>query len=73
MLRLLTLPQVLGNLVGTNAVVPFVGNLSDLLGRRYLALLGGCFLVIGMIVTSTAHTMNNAIGSCASSTPRSSR
>jgi MFS family permease len=49
---------VLGNLLALAAVCPFVGSLSDLLGRRYVALLGGFFLVLGMIVASTAHSMN---------------
>ena len=50
--------QVLANLLALAAVCPFVGSLSDLLGRRYVALIGASFLVLGMIVASTAHTMN---------------
>lgn len=53
---------VLANLLSLAAVCPFVGSLSDLLGRRYVACLGALFLVIGMIVASTAHTMNTFIG-----------
>ncbi|KAJ9644818.1 hypothetical protein H2204_001280 [Knufia peltigerae] len=53
---------VLGNLLALAAVCPFVGSLSDLIGRRYVALLGASFLVLGMIVASTAHTMNTFIG-----------
>ncbi|KAF4637255.1 hypothetical protein G7Y89_g839 [Cudoniella acicularis] len=49
---------VLANLLALAAVCPFVGALSDLLGRRYVALCGATFIVIGMIVCSTAHTMN---------------
>ncbi|KAA6414292.1 MAG: MFS multidrug transporter [Lasallia pustulata] len=49
---------VLANLLALAAVCPFVGSLSDLMGRRYLALIGAGFLVLGMIVSSTAHTMN---------------
>ncbi|KAJ5101119.1 hypothetical protein N7456_007171 [Penicillium angulare] len=49
---------VLANLLGLAGVCPFVGSLSDLLGRRYVAIIGACFIVIGMIVCSTAHTMN---------------
>ncbi|MCJ1447111.1 MAG: hypothetical protein MMC23_007620 [Stictis urceolatum] len=56
---------VLANLLALAAVCPFVGSLSDLLGRRYVALIGACFLILGMIVASTAHTMNNFIGGMA--------
>ena len=54
----LTCFEVLANLLALAAVCPFVGSLSDLMGRRYLALVGAGFLVLGMIVSSTAHTMN---------------
>lgn len=49
---------VLANLLSLAAVCPFVGSISDLIGRRYVALLGASFLVLGMIVCSTAHHMN---------------
>ncbi|RDW80152.1 MFS multidrug transporter-like protein [Coleophoma cylindrospora] len=49
---------VLANLLALAAVCPFVGALSDLFGRRYIALAGAAFIVIGMIVCSTAHSMN---------------
>ena len=32
------------------------------MGRRYVALLGAAFIVLGMIVSSTAHSMNIFIG-----------
>jgi MFS family permease len=44
---------------------PFVGSLSDLFGRRYVALGGAMLLIIGNIVTSTAHTMNTFIAGMA--------
>ncbi|ORY18868.1 fungal trichothecene efflux pump [Clohesyomyces aquaticus] len=50
--------MVLANLLALAAVCPFVGSLSDLLGRRYVAIIGACFLVLGMIICSTAHSMN---------------
>ncbi|KIX04561.1 uncharacterized protein Z518_05431 [Rhinocladiella mackenziei CBS 650.93] len=53
---------VLGNLLALAAICPFVGSLSDLIGRRYVALIGAGFLVFGMIVVSTANTMNTFIG-----------
>ncbi|KAI9737876.1 MAG: hypothetical protein M1834_009246 [Cirrosporium novae-zelandiae] len=49
---------VLANLLSLAAVCPFVGSLSDLMGRRYVALLGAAFIILGMIVGSTANTMN---------------
>ena len=60
--HLLTTLQVLANLLALAAVCPFVGSLSDLIGRRWVALIGAGFLVIGMIVSSTAHEMNYFIG-----------
>ncbi|CZT08117.1 related to potential drug facilitator PEP5 [Rhynchosporium graminicola] len=49
---------VLANLLALAAVCPFVGALSDLVGRRWVAISGGMFIVVGMIVCSTANTMN---------------
>ncbi|GAB7346704.1 hypothetical protein MBLNU459_g1822t1 [Dothideomycetes sp. NU459] len=49
---------ILANLLSLAAVCPFVGSISDLIGRRYVALLGAGLIVIGMIICSTAHTMN---------------
>lgn len=56
---------VLANLLSLAAVCPFVGSLSDLIGRRLVALIGAGFLVLGMIVASTAHTMNSFIAGMA--------
>lgn len=52
---------VLANLLALAAVCPFVGALSDLMGRRYVALAGASFIILGMIICSTAHTMNTFI------------
>ncbi|KAJ5772436.1 hypothetical protein N7520_002965 [Penicillium odoratum] len=49
---------VLANLLSLAGVCPFVGSLSDLIGRRYVAIIGASLIVIGMIVCSTANTMN---------------
>jgi MFS family permease len=54
--------QVLANLLALAAICPFVGSLSDILGRRYLALIGASLLIIGLIVASTATVMDNFIG-----------
>lgn len=52
----------LSNILALGAVCPFVGSLSDLFGRRYIALSGASFIILGMIVVSTAQTMNIVIG-----------
>lgn len=57
----------LANLLALAAVCPFVGSISDLIGRRYIAILGGSFLALGMIICSTAHNMD--VVSAASSPP----
>lgn len=53
---------VLGGLLTLAAVCPFVGALSDLIGRRYVALIGSAFLVIGTVVATTAKNMDAFIG-----------
>ncbi|KAH7068598.1 fungal trichothecene efflux pump [Paraphoma chrysanthemicola] len=53
---------VLANLLSLAAVCPFVGSISDIVGRRWVAMIGACFLILGMIVCSTAKTMNVFIG-----------
>ncbi|KAL4917764.1 fungal trichothecene efflux pump-domain-containing protein [Aspergillus aurantiobrunneus] len=56
---------VLANLLALAGVCPFVGSLSDLIGRRYVALIGVSLVTIGMIICSTAHTMNTFIAGMA--------
>ena len=53
---------VLANLLSLAAVCPFVGSMSDLYGRRYVAIAGACLVILGMIICSTAQTMNIFIG-----------
>lgn len=53
---------VLANLLSLAAVCPFVGSISDLMGRRYVAIMGATFIVLGMIICSTAKEMNIFIG-----------
>ena len=53
---------VLANLLSLAAVCPFVGSLSDIIGRRYVAVLGSILIIVGMIVCSTAKSMNPFIG-----------
>lgn len=40
------------------AVCPFTGSLSDIIGRRWVAIIGAASIVLGMIICSTAHSMN---------------
>lgn len=54
--------MIIGNLIALAAICPFTGALSDLFGRRYIALAGSLLIVLGMIVSSTAKNMNNMIG-----------
>lgn len=54
--------MVIGYLIPNSALCPFVGALSDLFGRRWVAAFGQVCLLIGPIVVSTAHSMNVAIG-----------
>lgn len=49
---------VVGYLVALAAMCPFTGALSDLVGRRYAAMIGSGFIIIGMIICSTANSMN---------------
>lgn len=53
---------VIANLLALAAICPFVGSISDLIGRRYVALIGGTLLIIGNCVCATAHSMNIFIG-----------
>ena len=53
---------VLANLLALAAVCPFVGSLSDLMGRRYVAIMGAVLIIVGVTVASTAHNMNILIG-----------
>lgn len=52
---------VLANLLTLAAICPFVGSLSDLFGRRYVALTGSSLLVIAMIICGTSRTMTQFI------------
>ena len=49
---------VLAYLISLAGVCPFVGSLSDLIGRRYVSLMGSGLILIGVIVSSTAKSMN---------------
>jgi len=53
---------IVGYLIPNAALCPFVGALSDLIGRKVVAAIGQVLLVIGPLVTVTANNMNVAIG-----------
>lgn len=40
---------VLANLLSLAAICPFVGSISDLIGRRYVAIIGASLLVVAMM------------------------
>jgi len=49
---------VLANLPFLAAVCLFVGSISDITGGRNVAMICAVFLIVGMIICSTAHSMN---------------
>jgi MFS family permease len=56
------------DMAGTNrltvlqaCVCPFTGSISDLIGRRWVAIIGAGAIVVGMVICSCAHTMNTFI------------
>lgn len=55
----------MANTLATAATAPFAGSISDLLGRRYVALLGSSLVIIGIITTGTAQRMDVGIGGMA--------
>ncbi len=60
--HVLSSDKVLAYLLALAAVCPFVGSMSDIMGRRWVAITGALFIVVGMIVSSTAKAMNPFIG-----------
>ena len=58
----LILDKVLAYLLSLAGICPFVGSMSDIMGRRWVAITGAVFVVLGMIVSSTAKVMNSFIG-----------
>ena len=47
------------------ATCPFAGTISDLLGRRHVALLGALLVIVGVIMTGLAQRVEVAIGGMA--------
>ncbi|KAK0613136.1 major facilitator superfamily domain-containing protein [Bombardia bombarda] len=53
---------VSANLLATAAISPFVGTLSDVFGRRWVAVMGTVFVIAGQILSSLATYMDPFIG-----------
>lgn len=49
------------NTLAVTAVCPFVGYLTDLLGRRWICILGSILLVIGSIVLGVTKSLGSAV------------
>ncbi|KAK4102691.1 MFS general substrate transporter [Parathielavia hyrcaniae] len=48
---------VTANLLATAAISPFVGALSDLMGRRYVAIIGSATILLGQVICGAANGM----------------
>jgi MFS family permease len=55
----------MSNSLATASTAPFAGTISDLLGRRPVALLGAGLVIVGVIVTGLAERVEVAIGGMA--------
>lgn len=53
--------MIIGYLIPNSALCPFVGALSDMFGRKYVAAVGQILLIAGPAVVSTSHSMTQAI------------
>lgn len=49
------------NSLGVAAICPFVGYITDLLGRRTICLCGSIFLVIASAIQATSHSLGQAV------------
>ena len=55
----------IANTLALAAIAPFAGSFADLVGRRWVAMIGGVLIIVGCAVLGTAHTMAVAIGGMA--------
>lgn len=53
---------ITANLLATAAISPFVGALSDLVGRRYVAIIGSAIIILGQIICGASTNMDMFIG-----------
>lgn len=56
---------LIANSIAAAAIAPAAGAISDLIGRRSIALLGSALVIVGMIIVGTANRMPVAIGGMA--------
>ncbi|KAK0633593.1 major facilitator superfamily domain-containing protein [Immersiella caudata] len=56
---------VAAHLLATAAISPFVGAISDFIGRRYVALAGSLCIMVGQVICGFAHNMDTFIGGMA--------
>jgi MFS family permease len=49
------------NTLAIASVAPFTGYLQDIFGRRYIAIMGGLFIMVGIIIVGTAHTFGQGV------------
>ncbi|KAK4043794.1 fungal trichothecene efflux pump [Parachaetomium inaequale] len=56
---------ITANLLATAAISPFVGALSDLMGRRYVAIIGSVTIIAGQIICGAARDMDMFIAGMA--------
>lgn len=54
---------ILAPLAALAATAPLAGSFADLFGRRWTILIGGNFLIVGLILFGTAHSVGQIIGS----------
>lgn len=47
------------------AFAPFIGYLTDLIGRRHVTLIGGVAIIVGSILVATAHSFGQAVAGTA--------
>ncbi|KAL2198723.1 fungal trichothecene efflux pump [Corynascus similis CBS 632.67] len=49
---------ITANLLATAAIAPFVGALSDLMGRRHVAIIGNVTIILGQVICGAARQMD---------------
>jgi MFS family permease len=49
------------NTLAVASVAPFSGHLTDIFGRRNITLIGSLLIMVGLVVTATAHSFAQAI------------
>lgn len=49
------------NTLGVAAICPFVGYITDLLGRRSLSLLGSVLLIAASAILATSHSLGQSV------------